>query len=379
MEFDLLSLAENDTRLMQHGGYAAGPCPFCGGTDRFIIKKDGAGYRWYCRKCGDGKYHTALDYIMKRQRLDVWNAMLWAVRQPSEGLAGLKKPLEKIIAHGPELPLAVFQREALREMWTGFDILQDTASAQGDPGRSYLQQRGIRLEAANCWRIGFTPAAWDPSVQCRRPALILPWWEYPSRASDPLVTAIRYRFIDDHPGGLRYMSRPGGKFVIYGLWSYFHEDRTLMLVEGELNAVSIWQMAPAGVTVMSFGSEGGIRSEALKQLAARYERVIVWADAAEKARQLCRLLPGAAAIHSPQLKGKEWDANQMLKERCLAGFLFAALKLNCTGRYLDPSDPPGSIPEDKLAELMAVFERANRRNPRPQPKKPHGPQPAAQS
>ncbi len=49
--------------------------------------------------------------------LDFKAAILLAVRQPGEGLAGLKKPLEKIIHHEPELPLAVFQRTALNELW----------------------------------------------------------------------------------------------------------------------------------------------------------------------------------------------------------------------------------------------------------------------
>ena len=70
-------------------------------------------------------------------------------------------------------------------------------------------------------------------------------------------------------------------------------------MEGDLNADSSWQMVPEGVTVMSFDTECGLRSDAVRKLVSRFARVFVWADAAGKAADLTRQLPGARGIHSP--------------------------------------------------------------------------------
>ena len=65
--FDLLALAGKDVQLTRSGGWYTGPCPFCGGRDRFNLKRTGNGWRWFCQGCGDGKYHTAIDYVKRRE------------------------------------------------------------------------------------------------------------------------------------------------------------------------------------------------------------------------------------------------------------------------------------------------------------------------
>lgn len=41
-----------------------GPCPWCGGTDRFLVKLDIQ--KWTCRKCSDEKWGDVFDFIAKR-------------------------------------------------------------------------------------------------------------------------------------------------------------------------------------------------------------------------------------------------------------------------------------------------------------------------
>src|SRR5512143_1224719 len=80
---DLLSLAEQDTALKKTGaGWWAGPCPFCGGVDRFTLKQTTSGWRWFCRHCGGDRYHTAVDYIMQRQACSLPEALRWADSPP---------------------------------------------------------------------------------------------------------------------------------------------------------------------------------------------------------------------------------------------------------------------------------------------------------
>jgi DNA primase len=52
---DLLALLNRDTRLRRvastNGGEWAGPCPWCGGTDRFRVWPYAARPRYWCRQC----------------------------------------------------------------------------------------------------------------------------------------------------------------------------------------------------------------------------------------------------------------------------------------------------------------------------------------
>jgi len=325
--FDLLSLAESDTTLKRSGTYHTGACPFCGGRDRFTLKQTGTGYKWHCRKCGDGKYHTAIDYVMQRDNLDFKTALaqLGGEVQHSAPRARTEPAPPAIVLPGDD-----WQRAALAEVWAAWDAL-DTSAGEG--ARAYLQGRGISVSAAGAWLVGFAHA-YDPKVKRSRAALSIPWWERTQDGAEPTITAIKYRFVDNDPGGARYTSRSGGAQVLYGLWDVLPTHHTLLLVEGEINALSAWQMHPEGVTVLSFGSEGATQPAILKAIASRYKRVFVWADNPEKAAQLRGALPGSSALQSPHRDGIEWDANQMLQAHLLGDFLSKALGVDCTGQYI---------------------------------------------
>jgi len=71
---DLFALVSPDTRLGKVGASEyAGPCPRCGGTDRFHVNTVKG---WFCRTCtGEpdgttGHWHDAIDYIMWRDGID---------------------------------------------------------------------------------------------------------------------------------------------------------------------------------------------------------------------------------------------------------------------------------------------------------------------
>src|SRR5215212_6417794 len=69
---DLLSLVSNDTQLRwvsgTRGGEYAGPCPFCGGRDRFRVQPEQQ--RWWCRTCSpDEHWSDAIGYLMRRDNL----------------------------------------------------------------------------------------------------------------------------------------------------------------------------------------------------------------------------------------------------------------------------------------------------------------------
>ena len=97
---DLLELVERHTRLRKIGNVSgrgpeyAGPCPRCGGTDRFHVQADAG--RWFCRRCHP-QWGDVIDYIEWYFGLSTREALYWlssrlrvqatAVRMPTSSPA----------------------------------------------------------------------------------------------------------------------------------------------------------------------------------------------------------------------------------------------------------------------------------------------------
>ena len=320
LNLDLPALVAQDTRLTRCGQGYSGPCPFCGGRDRFTLKPTPAGWRWFCRKCGQGKYHSAIDYLMQREALDFKTVIARLGGKLSQP-AALPLPARPLPARRA-LPDSDWQRAAWQEVQAACDCL--LGEAQAAPVRDYLARRGLERGVWLAHNLG-AAQVYDPRLKRKRLALSLPWWD--TDGSQEMLSAVKYRFIEQAAGGLRYLSRAGSLFLLYGLAYALESDTRLLLVEGEINALSIWQCQPQGVSVVSVGSEGGGRPEILRALAQRYQRVLVWLDKPEKARALAAALgcPHPTLLQSPRLDGEKWDANRMLQAGELQGFLKAVL------------------------------------------------------
>ncbi|MGI8423994.1 MAG: primase-helicase zinc-binding domain-containing protein, partial [Chloroflexota bacterium] len=70
---DLLALVGDATRLRKvastRGGEYAGPCPFCGGKDRFRVQPERG--QWWCRTCSpDERWQDAIAYVERRDGVD---------------------------------------------------------------------------------------------------------------------------------------------------------------------------------------------------------------------------------------------------------------------------------------------------------------------
>jgi phage/plasmid primase-like uncharacterized protein len=65
---DLLAVVARDTRLRKVAGTGrgewAGPCPFCGGRDRFRVQPVLGS--WWCRQCGGERWQDVVDYVVRR-------------------------------------------------------------------------------------------------------------------------------------------------------------------------------------------------------------------------------------------------------------------------------------------------------------------------
>lgn len=320
--------------LKKAGGYHVGACPFCGGVDRFTVKSTRDGDRWHCRQCGDGKYHTVIDLVMRRDNVNFKTAL-----QTLGGDAGRAPLFAPRMVQNPTrpkpiiLPAAGWQADAFTEITTAAEALNNS-----DIACAWLSARALAVSTWEAWLLG-SMFVYDPIAKRKRAAITIPWHDWD--AASEMITAVKYRFIDDDPNpkALRYSSKKGSTFDMpFGLWAalpnYHH---TLALFEGELNCLSAWQCQPAGVDTLSFGSEGGGSARVLQTLAARYENVFVWADdiwddTKKKARaaELQSLVTGRGKLlRSPKENGVKYDANQLLQIGALPEFLSRVLGVDC--------------------------------------------------
>lgn len=296
-----------------NGSEMSGPCPKCGGTDRFHCTSDW----WFCRVCHE-KRGDAIDLVQFlglatdfRSAVDYLSG--WTSMAPSATNGRLRSERK---AGSLTWQARAWQRDARQ--------LLDTATLrldlpEGAPGRDYLVRRGILPATWAAYGLGYADA-WQPRRQKKMPALILPW-----KKGDK-IKALQYRFIgEDITHGERFGQKAGGERTLFGV-DLLASRPALIVVEGELNAVSIWQVASDLVDVVSFGPEDNIdrAGRYMQALASGYERVIVWADKPERA------LHAQTAIgreSTPVQSPNGQDANDLLR----AGLLRAVVAVWSAG------------------------------------------------
>lgn len=310
---DVIKLAEQATTLINVSGSEwAGPCPKCGGDDRFHVKADG----WFCRQCQpiDTRHgwHTAIDFVMWRQGV----TFAEAVTQLTNGKITEDHQVYKRNRKLAKQPSA--WRPKAEQM---VEEAHSNLLAQDGDTREYLLSRGIEPHVWLAFRLG-SALARNPDSGAMQPAIVLPWY------SGGKLTAIKYRFLKAECGKQKMSSYTGSRFKdrLYGghAFAYHGEPqdqqaaRDLLICEGELNAVSIWQAhSQCGIDTLSLGSESAKLPDAFIPHAQKYARVLIWMDEGEKARDAMKKLPGAHGIRSP----KAQDANDLLQAGLLAAFL----------------------------------------------------------
>lgn len=313
----------------------SGPCPLCGGSDRFHVKDTG----WFCRQCHP-EFGDAIEYMRWLHRLDfagAVQALTGNVTPPStpSNRQPVKAPPPK-----PAAQSSTWQAKT--------NELVEEAQGRLEQALPYLASRGLTAETAIRFRLGYRPDAplpntWDKQrkhITPPQPAIVIPWYK------GGQLAAVRYRFLDKHTytdtnsqeRTVKQTSLHGSEFagVLYGgqaLPEFCLQPptarpterlRTLVLCEGEINAMSIYQVAHSWRwDVLSLGSESQKLTDGGRRFAERYGHVIVWMDKAEVAQTLMSQMAGAIAINSPVNADRKRDANDMLQSGDLADFLAA--------------------------------------------------------
>ena len=129
-----------------------GPCPMCGGKDRFIFDdKEGRG-TYHCNQCGAGTGLQLISHIKGWQMNQVVKEVGKVVgeveyKQPDAGQSDQQK------------------KEALNKAWAGAQAIRS-----GDPAQTYLSKRTGCLWASNALR--YHAELWHPDEKKTYPAMI---------------------------------------------------------------------------------------------------------------------------------------------------------------------------------------------------------------
>lgn len=318
---DLRDLAAGLVTLRRESASeSSGPCPKCGGSDRFHVTPQFA----FCRQCWPPESttpaHDAIGFVQ-------WAGLAGDFRSAIEYLGGgaTGAAVHPLRAADPKAKRvtwrdASWQTAAQREVRAAQRLL---ASPAGRPGADYLRGRGLSREAWEAWGLGYADT-WDPRLKACRPAIVIPWQRQ-------RITAVKYRFLDVPDGGLRYVSRSGSECIAFGMNMAGGHFSTLWLLEGELNAISLWQALCAAhcvnFDVVSFGGDAKAAhlDPVVQSWAARYLRVIVWADNGNKASAAMAGIPGALGLRSTEVDGRKLDASALLELGGLAEFIASVL------------------------------------------------------
>ena len=308
-----------------------GPCPKCrAGEDRFYVGRDYAA----CRRCHE-KRMDAVGLVAWLNDVSQGDAvrMLDAGALPAQHVAHVEreKTSEKTAQPGKGLAYA------LRDLPQAQERLYGPAGAAA---RQYLLARGLQPATWEAFGLGFTPNKSMPGDRSTRwPALVLPVVD--EQTQEPCV--VRYRFLPGAPTGDRYDSfgsMRGRLFGVQALPSFvlmpwdesprLHAEqlRCLVIVEGELNAMSVWQACQAAsVDVLSTGSQSITALPAWSvDVASHYAVTLAWLDEPERAARVAQQLPRAVALRSPAEDGTKLDANALL-QRGLLGALVQTMRL----------------------------------------------------
>jgi len=167
LESDLLAIIRHDTNLgdkpaaQTEGGEYKGPCPFCGGKNRFSVQPFRKPYpRFYCRQCTP-QGGSVIDYIAKRDNLDPENGVDLAeiCRRAIGGNLpqnnSTKQNRHDYIKPAYSSPAEEWQKSAEKIINSCQDRLWNDPQAL--KALNWLKERGLTEKTIKEFRLGYSP------------------------------------------------------------------------------------------------------------------------------------------------------------------------------------------------------------------------------
>lgn len=158
-------------------------------------------------------------------------------------------------------------------------------AAEVDQVAPYLESRGIQLETAKAWKLGFV-ADPMPGHEDFKGRLAIPY------LSPAGCLAFKFRCVDHQDckavDCIKYLGEPGAEPRIFGVWNFRHDTPVLALCEGELDAITATQV---GVRAVGFPGATHWR-DYWAHLFEGYDEVVLLRDGDSAGRKMAETLAG---------------------------------------------------------------------------------------
>ena len=276
------------------GGEYGGPCPWCGGTDRFRVWPfhSSGKPRYWCRRCT--RAGDSIDLLRELKGLSYSDAAAAAGQRAGERAAPRRRRQDALACP----PSATWQSRAEGVAQAAEAMLW---KHEGTRALAYLRERGFAEETLRAARLGYLAkdctekaGAWGLDTDHR------PVWT-PRGISIPwrLCGALWRLNIRRAVGKPKYIGPAGASNGLYGA-DGIDSDRPVVIVEGELDALAIAQEAGDLATAAATGSTHGARHSTWLRLLKGAPAALVAYDAddagEEAAAWWLSVLPGARRL-----------------------------------------------------------------------------------
>jgi DNA primase len=278
-----------------NGGEFAGPCPWCGGEDRFRAwpAHPSGRARYWCRRC-----ERAGDEISLLREL---KGMTFIEAAAAVGQLVVERPTvsprqRQLAPLYP--PTTAWQ---LRAEKVAIEAQDSLWSPVGSRALDYLRQRGFEDATIRAARLGYVaadlrekPENWGLAGDHRDVwvprGVSIPW----------RACSATWRLNIRRPSGERkYIGPAGSKNALYGA-DALRDGRPAVLVEGEFDALAVAQEAGDIVAAVATGSTHGARHPRWVRLLTGAPTVLVAYDSDEPGEQAAgwwlNRLPGSRRL-----------------------------------------------------------------------------------
>jgi ribosomal protein L37AE/L43A len=298
----------------------SGPCPKCGGTDRFRVNDRG----WFCRVCtgepgSGGHYGDVLDFVQW-----MYGDRLFAAIERVTGKRVLDPiEIERIKAERQERETGRHEAERIKQAEARALLQHESpqleyyANLEAYPeGRELWHERGLDDSDIDYYHLGFTKGRYFAAgdVAFESDTLTIPYYRYSSPGYRELI-GLRHRLLlPNSPGGKYRPDRAGlGNQLFYT----DHEkpmQHHCLIIEGEIKALVVWRMIYAwicengGTSFINRLSVVGISGHSMKaELVEEFDACgRIWIcldpDADKNAKELAKTLGETRCklIHLPE-------------------------------------------------------------------------------